>query len=67
MSLPLPRRVRGRFAVQSDRPQADPLTPARARAIGGAARRRVLAQHTYDRRAREVDALFRTALRQRRT
>jgi spore maturation protein CgeB len=32
------------------------LTPARARAIGDAARRRVLAEHTYDRRALEVEA-----------
>jgi spore maturation protein CgeB len=35
------------------------LTPERARAIGEAARRRVLAEHTYSRRAAEVDALFR--------
>lgn len=35
------------------------LTPERARAIGEAARRRILAGHTYDRRALEVDALLR--------
>jgi spore maturation protein CgeB len=42
------------------------LTPARARAIGSAARARVLADHTYGRRAREVDWLLREALAQRR-
>lgn len=42
------------------------LTPERARAIGAAAKARVLAEHTYDRRAREVDALFRAALAERR-
>jgi spore maturation protein CgeB len=35
------------------------LTPERARAIGEAARRRALAEHTYARRADEVDALLR--------
>ena len=35
------------------------LTPQRAQAIGEAARRRVLAEHTYGRRADEVDALLR--------
>jgi spore maturation protein CgeB len=35
------------------------LTPQRARAVGGAARQRVLAEHTYARRAAEVDALLR--------
>lgn len=35
------------------------LTPHRARAIGEAARRRVLGEHTYARRAVEVDALLR--------
>lgn len=35
------------------------LTPGRARAIGAAALRRVLAEHTYARRAAEVDALLR--------
>ena len=34
------------------------LDPERARAIGAAARRRVLAEHTYERRAREFDALL---------
>lgn len=34
------------------------LTPARAEAIGAAARARVLAEHTYDLRAEQVDALF---------
>ena len=38
------------------------LDPARARAQGAAARRRVLAEHTYDHRAAEVDALLRAAL-----
>jgi spore maturation protein CgeB len=42
------------------------LHPARARAIGAAARARILAEHTYDRRARQVDALLRTALARRR-
>lgn len=35
------------------------LTPERARAIGTAARARVLAEHTYDKRALIVDALLR--------
>lgn len=34
----------------------DALTPERARAIGAAARRRVLAEHTYDHRAAVVEA-----------
>jgi spore maturation protein CgeB len=34
----------------------DALTPGRARAIGAAARRRALAEHTYDRRAAAVAA-----------
>ena len=42
------------------------LTPERARAIGEAARRRVLAEHTYARRAGEADTLFRQALAARR-
>ncbi|PWC36108.1 glycosyltransferase [Azospirillum sp. TSO35-2] len=42
------------------------LTPERARAIGEAARRRILAGHTYARRAVEVDALLRGALAARR-
>lgn len=35
------------------------LTPERARAIGEAARQRVLSEHTYARRAAEVDGLLR--------
>lgn len=35
------------------------LTPERARAIGDAARKRVLADHTYELRAKQVDELFR--------
>ncbi|SEJ82761.1 Spore maturation protein CgeB [Sphingomonas sp. OV641] len=35
------------------------LTPGRARAIGEAARKRVLAEHTYELRAKQVDELFR--------
>ncbi len=35
------------------------LTPGRARAIGEAARARVLAEHTYERRGAQVDALLR--------
>jgi spore maturation protein CgeB len=42
------------------------LTPDRARAIGAAARIRMLAEHTYDRRAQEVDATFRLTLARRR-
>jgi spore maturation protein CgeB len=42
------------------------LTPERARAIGDAARHRVLAEHTYARRADEADALFRRTLAARR-
>ena len=34
------------------------LSPARARAIGQAARQRVLAEHTYARRAAQVEALL---------
>jgi len=34
------------------------VDPARARAIGAAARARVLAEHTYARRAAEVEAIF---------
>lgn len=36
----------------------DELTPARARTIGEAARRRAVAEHTYDRRARLVESLL---------
>jgi spore maturation protein CgeB len=42
------------------------LTPSRARMIGASARARVLAEHTYDRRARQADKLFRDALSRRR-
>ena len=35
------------------------LTPERARAIGEAARRRILADHTYERRGAELDRLLR--------
>ncbi|CAO4184445.1 Spore protein YkvP/CgeB glycosyl transferase-like domain-containing protein [Methylorubrum populi] len=35
------------------------LTPERARAIGDAARRRILSEHTYARRGAQVDAIFR--------
>jgi spore maturation protein CgeB len=43
------------------------LTPERARSIGEAARRRVVTEHTYQRRGAEVDALFRQFARLRRT
>ncbi|TNC15788.1 hypothetical protein FF100_00495 [Methylobacterium terricola] len=43
------------------------LTEERARAIGQAARRRILDQHTYARRGAEVDALLRRALSARRS
>jgi spore maturation protein CgeB len=44
------------------------LTPERARRIGEAARRRVLAEHTYERRGADVDVLFRQyAMRSRRS
>jgi spore maturation protein CgeB len=38
------------------------LDPLRSRAIGEAARHRILSEHTYDRRAAEVDALLRSEL-----
>lgn len=38
------------------------LTTERARAMGEAARRRVLAEHTYDRRAAEVETIFQELL-----
>ncbi len=41
------------------------LTPERARAIGEAARARVLAHHTYDRRGTQVDAILRARLAER--
>ena len=42
------------------------LDPRRSSAIGEAARRRVLAEHTYDRRAAEVDVLLRGELARKR-
>jgi spore maturation protein CgeB len=42
------------------------LTPERARAVGAAARQRVLAEHTYDRRALQVDERLRAGLAARR-
>jgi len=42
------------------------LTPERARSIGEAARRRVLAEHTYERRGAQVDAIFREFVGSRR-
>jgi spore maturation protein CgeB len=42
------------------------LTPQRAREIGEAARRRVLAEHTYAQRADTVDALLRKTLGEKR-
>jgi spore maturation protein CgeB len=41
------------------------LTPERARAIGDAALRRVLAEHTYAHRGAEVDALLRKEMASR--
>ncbi|HVM38810.1 MAG TPA: glycosyltransferase [Sphingomicrobium sp.] len=43
------------------------LTPERAREIGDAALRRVLAEHTYAHRGAEVDALLRAQLREQRS
>jgi spore maturation protein CgeB len=43
------------------------LTPERAREIGYAARRRVLAEHTYARRAAEVEAVLEGRSRSRPT
>jgi spore maturation protein CgeB len=42
------------------------LAPERARAIGRAARARILAEHTYARRAAEVDTLLRRETARRR-
>lgn len=42
------------------------LTPERAREIGEAARQRILAEHTYARRAVEADALFRREVQAKR-
>lgn len=44
----------------------DALTPGRAREIGARALRRVLAEHTYDRRAVLVESVFDRALARRR-
>jgi spore maturation protein CgeB len=43
----------------------DALTPARARLIGEAARRRILARHTYALRAKTVDRMLRDRLREK--
>ncbi|MCR0982866.1 CgeB family protein [Roseomonas populi] len=43
------------------------LTPERAKAIGEAARARILAEHTYTRRGAEVDALLRDTAAQKRS
>jgi spore maturation protein CgeB len=43
------------------------LTPARAREIGRAALRRILAEHTYTHRGAEVDALWKAEFAQQRT
>ena len=43
------------------------LTPERARAVGEAARLRILRDHTYDKRGDQVDALLREALRRKRS
>lgn len=42
------------------------LTPGRARAIGDAARARIMAEHTYNRRGAEVDVILREAAFQKR-
>jgi spore maturation protein CgeB len=42
------------------------LTPERARAIGDAARTRIMAEHTYARRGAEVDAILREEASQKR-
>jgi len=42
------------------------LTPERARSIGEAARRRVVAEHTYERRGAQVDAILREFAESRR-
>lgn len=46
--------------------QLGALTPARARAIGEAARARILAEHTYARRGAAVDALLRAEAERKR-
>ncbi|HWU92396.1 MAG TPA: glycosyltransferase, partial [Sphingomicrobium sp.] len=45
--------------------QVRTLTHDRARAIGSAALKRVLAEHTYAHRGAQVDALLRTEMAQR--
>ena len=42
------------------------LTPERARTIGDAARRRIIADHTYSRRGAQVDALLRGEVERKR-
>lgn len=42
------------------------LTPERARAIGNAARARIMAEHTYTRRGAEVDVILREEVSQKR-
>ena len=42
------------------------LTPERARAIGEAARRRVLAEHTYTLRGAQVDGILKEEAAQKR-
>jgi spore maturation protein CgeB len=43
------------------------LTPERARRIGDAALRRILAEHTYTRRGEQVDALWRQLIQPERS
>ena len=43
------------------------LTPERARRIGEAARRRIVAGHTYERRGAELDALLRREAERKRS
>jgi Glycosyl transferases group 1 len=42
------------------------LTPERARAIGTAARARILAEHTYQRRGAAVDTILKEEISQKR-
>ncbi len=42
------------------------LTPERASSIGQAGLRRILSEHTYDRRAVQLDAVLRQALAEKR-
>jgi spore maturation protein CgeB len=46
--------------------QLEALTPERARAIGDAARARIIAEHTYTRRGAEVDVILREEVSQKR-